>query len=73
MKATPKKIPQRAELLSLLFAVGLVLLNAYLAYTAWTAYGRDRDQLEVTQQVAGGANALLSSLKDAETGQRGFF
>jgi PAS domain S-box-containing protein len=45
---------------------------ALLAYRAWTAFDTRSEQLTNTQQIVDGTNALLSSIKDAETGQRGF-
>jgi PAS domain S-box-containing protein len=72
MKTARQTIPQRKELLSLLLALGLVLLVAIFTYRAWSAYGRRGQELEITQQIISVTNELLSSLKDAETGQRGF-
>jgi len=65
-------IPQKAELLSLLVAAALVLAIAVLSYRYWMAYRHFADQLSMTQQVVSASTALLSELKDAETGQRGF-
>src|SRR5713226_7166989 len=72
MQTTSRKIPQTAEFLSLLFALALVLVIAFVSYRAWAALGRRSEQLSITQQIVDETNALLSSLKDAETGQRGF-
>jgi len=60
------------EWLALLLGLAIVLLITFLSYRGWTAFGRHADQLEVTQRTLAGTSALLSSLTDAETGQRGF-
>ena len=72
MQTTRQKVPQTAERLSLAFAGVLVLLIGLLAYNTWLDFGRRSEQVEISQQVIDGNNALLSSLKDAEMGQRGF-
>src|SRR5580704_2139959 len=72
MKAFRRKIPQTAELVMLVVAFLLVLLIGILAYRAGVALGRADEQAAVTRQVVDTTNALLSSLRDAETGQRGF-
>jgi PAS domain S-box-containing protein len=63
---------EKAELLSLFFAVGLVLFIAVFSYRAWSAFSLHSEQVAITRQIVDGTNALLSSIKDAETGQRGF-
>ncbi|MGH9559629.1 MAG: CHASE3 domain-containing protein, partial [Bryobacteraceae bacterium] len=45
---------------------------AILSYRAWTAFSRETGQLAITREVVDRTNTLLSSLKDAETGQRGY-
>jgi signal transduction histidine kinase/DNA-binding response OmpR family regulator len=60
------------EGLALLSALAMVLLIALFSYRASTAFGREVDAVEKTQRILSGTNALLGSLKDAETGQRGF-
>jgi len=72
MKITGRYIPQRVELLSLLVALGLVLFIAVLSYRAWAVFDRRSQQIDITQQIVDGTNALLSSITDAETAQRGF-
>src|ERR1700704_3898213 len=69
--ASKAKLPSY-ELLPLVFALLVVLFIAWLSYNAWSAFGASREETEVTQRVLSGTNALLSALKDAETGQRGF-
>jgi len=65
-------IRQAAERFGLIIALVLVLLTAMLTYRAWTAFKTNRAQALATRQVVDETTALLSSLKDAETGQRGF-
>lgn len=60
------------EGLALLFALAVLLLAAFLSYRGWTAFDRYADQLEVKRGIVIGTSALLSSLANAETGQRGF-
>ena len=72
MNTTRRKIPQTAERLSLAFAGILVLLIGTLAYRAWLDFGRRQEQVQITRQVIDSTYALLSSLRDAETGQRNF-
>ena len=67
-----RSIPPKAELLSLALALSLVLGITITSYRTWTAYSRQTEQEALTERTIAGANALLSSLKDAETGQRGY-
>ncbi len=69
---TTRKIPQWPELVSLIGAFLLVLLIASLSYQGWRAYGRQSEELAINREVVRSTNTLLSSLKDAETSQRGF-
>jgi PAS domain S-box-containing protein len=66
------KIRQEAERLSLLIALLLVLLTAMFTYRAWAGFERTRQEAQITRRVVDGTTALLSSLRDAEAGQRGF-
>jgi PAS domain S-box-containing protein len=68
----PRKVPQSTELLSLIVAVLLVLIVAGLSYQTWITFNRGSEQLEAARQIVRSTNALLSALKDAETGQRGY-
>ena len=72
MKAFRRRIPQTAELVTLVVAFLVVLFIGILAYRAGVAFDRTDEQAAVTRQVVDTTNALLSSVKDAETGQRGF-
>jgi PAS domain S-box-containing protein len=71
-RAARRKAPESTELLSLIVAVLLVLLVAGLSYQTWITFNRGSEQLETTRQIVRSTNALLSALKDAETGQRGY-
>ena len=66
------KIRQEVERLSLFIALLLVLLTAIFSYRTWAALEHARAEALITRQVGDGTIALFSSLKDAETGQRGF-
>jgi PAS domain S-box-containing protein len=72
MSTTRPKISQTLERLSLAFSGGLVLFIGILTYHSAAAFRLNSEQAVVSRQVVDRANALLSSLKDAETGQRGF-
>jgi PAS domain S-box-containing protein len=65
-------IRQQTERLTLTVALLLVLLTAILTYRAWASFEQVRQAALVTRQVVDGTSALLSSVKDAELGQRGF-
>jgi PAS domain S-box-containing protein len=56
----------------LLVALLVVLADAVVAYRAWGAFNRRSEQEAKNREVVDSADALLSSLKDAEAGQRGF-
>jgi len=57
---------------SLIVAAGLVLLIAVLSFQAWSALRRHSDELQTSQKITHASSELLSLLKDAETGQRGY-
>jgi len=65
-------IRQEAERLALLIALLVVLFSAVLTYRAWASFERNRQEAQTTRQVVDGTTALLSYIKDAETGERGF-
>lgn len=67
-----QRIPQTAELLSLSLALLLVILIAVSSYRDWLAFGRENEQLDISLGIGMATTDLLSILKDAETGQRGF-
>jgi len=60
------------EILPLGFAVLVVVLIGTLAFNTGAAFRRSSTQAQVTRQVVEHTNDLLSYIKDAETGQRGF-
>ncbi len=57
---------------SLLVALLIVTVSVVFSYRTWASFNRSSQQAARTRQVVDHANALLSSLKDAETGERGF-
>ena len=65
-------IPQGRELLALLFAFSLVLGAGLVSYTNWIWLDRANREREITDRIVRTTTALLSALRDAETGQRGF-
>jgi CHASE3 domain sensor protein len=64
--------PHSRQSLVLLCALAVVLLIGLLSYRTQIAFGRHAKELETAQRVVSGINALLLSLTNAETGQRGF-
>ena len=65
-------IPQGRELLTLIFAIGLVLFMGIMTYAHWVEFRRANEQQDITRRIVRATNIVLSTLKDAETGQRGF-
>lgn len=65
-------LPRGRELICLVVAVLLVLIIAAASYRVWLGYEKNTRQVEISQQIANETQLLMSSLKDAETGQRGF-
>lgn len=63
---------RQTELISLLVALAAVVAMGILSYYDFTAAERRNAQLAVSERIALASDNLLSSLKDAETGQRGF-
>ena len=57
---------------SLLIAAAVVLLIALLSFRSWSALRKHSDELQTSQKIARANSELLSLLKDAETGQRGY-
>src|SRR5215472_8359512 len=66
------RISQTTERLFLALAGVLVIVTGILAYAADAAFRSSSEQADITRQVVDTTNSLLSWLKDAETGQRGF-
>ncbi len=67
-----KMIPQGRELATLAIALLFVLLIAIVSYSNWVGFQRTNEQLDITRRIVRSTATLLSDLKDAETGQRGF-
>src|SRR3954451_6216390 len=67
-----KNILEKGAFLQLLLAVLLVLVTALLSYANWRAFIRSTEQLAITRDITQATATLLSTLKDAETGQRGY-
>ena len=67
-----QRISQTRERFFLAFAGVVVLAIGILAYATDAAFRSGNEQADVTRQVVDSTNSLLSFLKDAETGQRGF-
>src|SRR5437016_12536825 len=65
-------IPQGRERLTLVFSLLVVLLIAFWSYATWVALRGSYDHLDVSRRVIHATTRLLSVMKDAETGQRGF-
>src|SRR5580658_8000297 len=70
--AAPVSLHPREGPALLLLAFAVVLLIGLLSYRGTTAFGRHANQMEATQRLVTGIDALRSSVTDAETGQRGF-
>jgi PAS domain S-box-containing protein len=58
--------------LSLAFAVSLGLLTGVLVFHSWKAYSQLDERAHAAGEAVHDTKALLSSLQDAETGQRDF-
>ena len=72
MKTKGLKTLSGPELLPLLGAVLIACAIVILSLRDWQAYDRVWRERIVTGQVLEHANAVLSGMKDAETGQRGY-
>ena len=72
MKSMASKLSQAFEIIYLVIALGLVAVIAGSSYKAWSLYAIQNEQMAISEAVRMNSVALLSALKDAETGQRGF-
>jgi PAS domain S-box-containing protein len=72
LTTTLRALARAVERLSLFVALLVVLLIAGLSYRAWSEFGRDSKQARNELALINGTSALLLSITDAETGQRGF-
>jgi PAS domain S-box-containing protein len=72
MRSKPSKLWQTLEAACLVVALALVLAIAGASYQAWRDYGESRREMLISASIRVHTMALLSALKDAESGQRGF-
>jgi PAS domain S-box-containing protein len=72
MKTTRRNIRYGFEFIPLVCALLLVVLIGVLSYRTWVQLGIHNRELASTRQVVDDCHNLLSLLKDAETGQRGY-
>src|SRR5471030_3181860 len=56
----------------LLFILIVLTVSTWLSYRSLVAILRNDDRMSLSQTVMDELNATLSTLKDAETGERGF-
>lgn len=63
---------KRTEILSLFLATLVLGLTTFSAIQDWRQTRQDSDDNQQFQVVLEGVNKLMSSVKDAETGQRGY-
>jgi PAS domain S-box-containing protein len=67
-----RTMPQGRELLSLIFAIGVVLFIGMTTYANWVEFRRAGEQQDISRRIMRATNTVLSTLRDAETAQRGF-
>lgn len=72
MKSDSRNAPDGLEFIPLVCALLLVVLIGVFSYRTWLQLGIRNAELDTTRQIVDGSNDLLSLLKDAETGQRGY-
>ncbi len=74
MKPEPGRAtaPRTNEIVSLLAALLLVLAIGVLTYQNWAAYRSGTDRVVAIRKIAEASTSLMSELRDAETGERGF-
>ncbi len=65
-------MPYGLELIPLVCALLLVVVIGVFSYRTWIQLGSRNAELADTRLIVDGSNDLLSLLKDAETGQRGY-
>jgi PAS domain S-box-containing protein len=63
---------KRSEILSLFLAIVVLTLTTWSAIEDWRQTRLDNSHGQQSRVVLEGVNKLMSSLKDAETGQRGY-
>ncbi len=67
-----RRWPGAKELLPLAFTIVVLISGVALSRNTWRHANDAKSRASAARQVIIDSNALLSSLKDAETGQRGF-
>lgn len=71
-KLPREAIPPTRELFTLVFALLLVLSIAILSYGNWIGFRQATREFDKTRRILRATNTIVSTLTDAETGQRGF-
>jgi|GEM_PF-7002027 signal transduction histidine kinase/CHASE3 domain sensor protein len=72
VRKTVKKFVEKRAVLGFGLSVAVLLVIGILSYENLTRYQKARIEVERTQEVIKTTQVLLSQLKDAETGQRGY-
>ncbi len=72
MKLTRRSVAEGFEFVPLVLSLFLVLFIAAWSYRTWVELSGGNSELSKTRQIVDGTDELLSLLKDAETGQRGY-
>src|SRR3989442_12518715 len=67
-----RKVLNRLEALLAGAALFILVFTILLSYRGWTEFGQANEETRHARQVMDGTEALLSSMTDAETGERGF-
>src|SRR5712692_9712099 len=67
-----RKVLNRLETSLAGAALFILVLTILLSYQGWTKFGQANEETVHARQVADETEALLSSVTDAETGERGF-
>ena len=63
---------QRVEIISLPVVVVILFATAFSAFLNWKAYVQYRDHVGITRDIVDSTRALVNSIVDAETAQRGY-
>lgn len=72
MKSVALRLQGRIDRPWRFLAIAIVIVIVVLFYADWRAYRNAAQQTDEAQQFIQQTNSLLSSIKDAESGQRGF-
>src|SRR5262245_42988506 len=67
-----RNLLNRIETLLAGVALLILVLTILISYQGWIEFGRANEHIRHARQVIEGTEALLSSMTDAETGERGF-